>query len=363
MPRREREIDPSVGPVAEFAYRLRQARRRSGLTYRELADRTPYSHAHLVRAAKGDQLPSWLVARAYLAACGVTGPQNLKLWEQLWIAAAKTEASNLNRRIGGSLRHITTAAGFGEHLRDFSNRHQRHTLRELQTKTGIGKSTLGEWFTGARLPSVARLYHFAGVLGATQREQTELRQVRDRLAREAGDRSTAGALLASLRDLEDTTADALETWQISRALVDASEQRIENDSALSTWNTEERPTFAQRPAGRHRADTGVELSRARDRIEELARALGNPDGGELEGPATVGAAVRGSEAPSALDVAMRKRELAVRSTRASKDGPEALGAAARKLTLTYDMARKLKVSNARIIFLPKLSVETASKVD
>ncbi|MGW1346057.1 AAA family ATPase [Kribbella sp. NPDC002412] len=61
----------SVGLV--FALRLHsEVHELAGLTYRELAARTPYSHAHMVRAAGGDELASWLVVRAYLVACGVT---------------------------------------------------------------------------------------------------------------------------------------------------------------------------------------------------------------------------------------------------------------------------------------------------
>jgi transcriptional regulator with XRE-family HTH domain len=291
MPRTEKAIDPKAGPVAEFAIRLRQVRKRAGITYRELAARTTYSHAHMVRAAKGDQLPSWLVTRAYLEACGITSPRFLKLWGELWIAtneATKAAANNPDRGSIGSLQHITTLQGFGEHLRTFSNSkdlrdvrernepREPYTLRELQKATGIPRSTLADWFSGRALPSVGRLYLFAGSLGATQQEQTELRQLRDRLAREQGDQSTSGRLLLALRALETTTVDAFDRWQLNKALVEAGEQRLHNDGVLSTWSSTDFglvPAAEQFGIGKHRASTAAELDRARRRAEDLARKL------------------------------------------------------------------------------------------
>src|SRR5690349_5159670 len=80
MPRPERSIDVSDGPIAEFALALRALRRDAALTYRELAARTDYSYTVLAHAAAGRDLPSWPVTRAYIAACG----GNLTEWEQRW---------------------------------------------------------------------------------------------------------------------------------------------------------------------------------------------------------------------------------------------------------------------------------------
>ena len=69
MGRRERVIDPSVGPVAEFAQQLRQLREWAGRpTYRHLESMTHYSATVLSRAAAGERLPSRDVTLAFVAA-------------------------------------------------------------------------------------------------------------------------------------------------------------------------------------------------------------------------------------------------------------------------------------------------------
>jgi transcriptional regulator with XRE-family HTH domain len=243
MPRKEKELDPDGGPVVWFASRLRQQRKRARLTYRELAARTPYSHAHMVRAASGDVLASWLVVRAYLVGCGVTHPPVLRLWEQLWIAtndAVRQDAGDPSDDLAAALHHITTPKGFGDHLRAFSNRKKRHTLRMLEETTGIPRSTLADWFAGRRVPSVGRLYQFAVSLDATQKEQDELRQVRDRL--DADQKAATALENFTLQVVVGSTADAYERLQLSYALLGAGEQRLHNDGELSTWKETVRPS-------------------------------------------------------------------------------------------------------------------------
>lgn len=286
MPRTETALDPTTGPVAEFASKLRDQRKRAGITYRELAARTvrpgtnrPYSHAHMVRAAKGDELPSWPVTKAYLVGCGITSPRFLRLWEALWDAASNAVAAikDPDHGTSGSLQHVTTLLGFGEHLRALSERKGLPTLRELEHLTGVPKSTLSEWFSGQRLPSVKRLYDFAEALGATEKEQTELWQVRDRLARGEEDRSSTRALLNLLREQLDRTRPekADETWRLALAMFQAGEQRLHNDRVFVssiTGHRQPRPGSVAAD-GRHRASSGAELYAARERAEQLAARL------------------------------------------------------------------------------------------
>jgi Helix-turn-helix domain len=71
MPRPERSIDPSEGPVQQFAADLRRLREEAGNpTYRNLADLTFFSKSTLSAAASGNRMPSWEVTAAYVAACG-----------------------------------------------------------------------------------------------------------------------------------------------------------------------------------------------------------------------------------------------------------------------------------------------------
>ncbi|MFF7187925.1 helix-turn-helix domain-containing protein [Streptomyces sp. NPDC008222] len=86
MGRREVEIDPLAGPVEELAAALRELRAASGLpTYRQMAARTHYSASVLSRAARGCQLPSLEVIRAFAEACGADPAP----YEQRWRNARK----------------------------------------------------------------------------------------------------------------------------------------------------------------------------------------------------------------------------------------------------------------------------------
>jgi hypothetical protein len=71
MPRPERSIDPSEGPVQQFAADLRKLREEAGNpTYRKMAIHAFFSKATLSAAASGNRMPSWEVTVAYVAACG-----------------------------------------------------------------------------------------------------------------------------------------------------------------------------------------------------------------------------------------------------------------------------------------------------
>jgi len=281
MPRKETVLDPTTGPVAEFASLLRAQRQRAGITYRELATRTrrpgtmlPYSHAHMVRAAKGDELPSWPVAKAYLVGCGITSPRYLRLWEALWDAANDAVAAIKDPDHGssGSLQHVTTLLGFGEHLRTLSERGGLTGLRAIAAATGVPKSTLSEWFSGQRLPSLNRLYDFAEALGATPKEQSELWQVRNRLAE--GEADNTRVLLNLLREQLDRTrpGHADETWRLARTMFQAGEQRLHNDR-VRVWTVTQPSSSSSVHDGRHRANSRIELAVARERAEQLVQEL------------------------------------------------------------------------------------------
>lgn len=84
MGRREKDLDPSAGPVAEFAAGLRDLRQRAGLTYRQLAARAHYSPSALSQAASGARLPNPSVVLAYVRACGGDEEE----WRRRWARVA-----------------------------------------------------------------------------------------------------------------------------------------------------------------------------------------------------------------------------------------------------------------------------------
>lgn len=91
MSRPEGPIDAS-SPCAALATALRNLRSKSGLRYREMANRANYSRTVLADAASGRQLPHWNVVLAYVRACepGLDETQ-AEEWRRLWTDARDRE--------------------------------------------------------------------------------------------------------------------------------------------------------------------------------------------------------------------------------------------------------------------------------
>ncbi|GGK32690.1 hypothetical protein GCM10010124_26830 [Pilimelia terevasa] len=97
MARPERVLDPTAGPVQEFAAALRLLRRSAGNPgYRTLADRAGYSPSTLSDAAGGRRLPGLAVVRGFVAACGGDPAE----WEERWRAASAALTAQANVRTG-----------------------------------------------------------------------------------------------------------------------------------------------------------------------------------------------------------------------------------------------------------------------
>ncbi|GAA0596153.1 transcriptional regulator [Kribbella sandramycini] len=156
-----------------FAAALRRVRQEAGLTYRELADQAHYSHAHLVRAAGGKQLPSWPVAVAFLTGCGVPA-EVLPIWRRHWEAAARDPQD-----VGALLRTASTPEDLGAALTALT---RPRSLRSLERLTGVPRATLQSWLRGGRVPRPDRLDQFIQALGATRTERLAFSDCVDRLA-------------------------------------------------------------------------------------------------------------------------------------------------------------------------------------
>ncbi|MFF7453947.1 helix-turn-helix domain-containing protein [Kitasatospora sp. NPDC008115] len=95
MARRQAPLEGD-GAAARFAERLRQARRDSGLTLRQLAAVSGYSHSTLSLAESGRRLPTWEVAEAFAQACGRA---DVDRWRGWW-EAAEEQCSALSEAAG-----------------------------------------------------------------------------------------------------------------------------------------------------------------------------------------------------------------------------------------------------------------------
>ena len=80
MGRPEEPLDRDGSPLREFAFWLRDLRRRSGLTYERLASQAHYATSTVQAAADGRRLPTLRVTLAYVAACG--GDE--RAWREYW---------------------------------------------------------------------------------------------------------------------------------------------------------------------------------------------------------------------------------------------------------------------------------------
>jgi hypothetical protein len=80
MGRPQKPLDRDGSPVREFAFWLRDLRRRSGLTYDQLGRKARYAASTVQSAAAGKRLPTLKVTMAFVRAC----EGDLRQWREYW---------------------------------------------------------------------------------------------------------------------------------------------------------------------------------------------------------------------------------------------------------------------------------------
>ena len=89
MPRPQRPLDPSAGPVQSFAAELRELWEQAGRpTFLQMARKTGKSRTAITEAVGGDHLPSWETVVAFVTACGGRPNEWRARWEQVRDARA-----------------------------------------------------------------------------------------------------------------------------------------------------------------------------------------------------------------------------------------------------------------------------------
>ncbi|GAA0602656.1 helix-turn-helix domain-containing protein [Kribbella sandramycini] len=185
---------------AEFARQLARFRERSGFSVRELAERANCSHSQIVRAT-GPKVPTWKVAKAFLAACGFDKAA-LDGWQIAWQVArdaerelSRDEYSTAGREWFWStaknswsegmkaassanpvlvlLRDVETPEGLGNAIRTLASRAGHTTVRAIADASGVAKSTMQRWLRGERPPTEPKLRDAVVMLGATPEEREE----------------------------------------------------------------------------------------------------------------------------------------------------------------------------------------------
>jgi hypothetical protein len=95
MPRPERALDTTAGPLPRFAADLRELRTAAGgMPYRQMARTANYSPTVLSEAAAGRRLPTLAVTLAYVAACGGDQDEWRTRWHTLAAETGTTSPDN-----------------------------------------------------------------------------------------------------------------------------------------------------------------------------------------------------------------------------------------------------------------------------
>jgi hypothetical protein len=83
MGRPEEPLERDGSPVREFAFWLRDLRRRSGLTYDQLGKNAHYATSTVQAATAGQRLPTQRVTLAFVQACGGDADEWREYWTQV----------------------------------------------------------------------------------------------------------------------------------------------------------------------------------------------------------------------------------------------------------------------------------------
>ncbi|MCG0284084.1 helix-turn-helix transcriptional regulator [Streptomyces sp. PSAA01] len=165
--------------AAELAQWLRSLRQQAGLTYQQMAHKTPtagFAPATLWRAARGTTVPRWPVVEAFATACGGDLEQARRMW------AAATEQRRSLRSASPGIRgepvlrpeFIHTPAQLLQSMRAMQLEAGGLSLRELEDRaishgvTLLPHSTVGAVLRGERMPAKRLLIHFVEACGVSR---------------------------------------------------------------------------------------------------------------------------------------------------------------------------------------------------
>lgn len=156
--RPEKPVDPG-SPYAEFAIKLRRLRAKSGLTYRELAERTGYPATMLAEAARGQRLPGLELTQAFVTACGGSDQEWRLQWTKVNARTGRSDRAKAYLLENTSIRpeQISTHAEFVialSVLRKSAGLSYRQVERFSDGR--LRRSTLSNMLTGRAIPGQPR---------------------------------------------------------------------------------------------------------------------------------------------------------------------------------------------------------------
>lgn len=206
MGRREQPISPCSASLQTLAAWLRSGREEAGLTYEQLAARTPFSPDTLARAASGNSVPRNVkVVVAYAGACGLAETEA----ERLWKIARRDEARAagvLNGQRSGL--HISMVKDFADLHSAIVELYQcagSPALRSLDDRMGghgqLPHSTVSRVLKGRSRPSRPFVLAFAEAVNVRRSEIAEWGKAWDRADRDR--RSTRSQRAGVQGDVQD----------------------------------------------------------------------------------------------------------------------------------------------------------------
>jgi hypothetical protein len=111
MGRPQKSLDRDGSAIREFAFWLRDLRKRSGLTYDQLGKNAHYATSTVQAAAAGNRLPTLRVTLAIVKACGGDIQQWRDYWTQIQRALDRGAPHGLERPVTPPWAHHMTSAG------------------------------------------------------------------------------------------------------------------------------------------------------------------------------------------------------------------------------------------------------------
>lgn len=189
MGRREQPIRPCSKSLQALAAWLRSGREEAGLTYEQLAARTPFSPDTLARAASGSSVPRNVeVVVAYAGGCGLSQAEA----ERLWRAARRDEARAAGVLTGQrSGLHISVVKDFADLHSAIVEQYQNAgspALRKLDDRIGghgrLPHSTVSRVLNGQSRPSRSFILAFAEAVNVRRSEVAEWGKAWDRADRD-----------------------------------------------------------------------------------------------------------------------------------------------------------------------------------
>jgi len=218
--RPEKALPPAADQLSVLVHELRELRRRSGLTYRELARSTGLAVSTLSAAVNGRNLPSWSVTRAYTVACDGDVRRVRALWQEAVAAAGRPVPSDdfspsENPPDPGTAQ---TPGDFVELLRQLRAWANGPSLSTLNARSGghLPPSTVSENLQRNRLPRLDFVSAFASAC-ALDEDQVQLWKDAWSVlkSREADRRRRNGAEVAAVAAVQPSPPDPV--W-IARSL-------------------------------------------------------------------------------------------------------------------------------------------------